>query len=84
MMYVDDVPFPSFPCSAFVPEIDDIIAERIENEGRDSLYGHYREGHFHEDGEDFIEESFRLLRIYLKKHPEHLGLLNNPEVLDKE
>ena len=84
MMYVDDVPFPSFPCSAFVPEIDDIMVERIENEGRDSLYGHYRDGYFHEDGEDFIEESFRLLRIYLKKHPEHLGLLNNPEVLDKE
>ncbi|MDO5827288.1 MAG: hypothetical protein Q4Q19_03400 [Methanobrevibacter sp.] len=81
IIYADDVPFPSFPCSAFVPEIEDIMAERIEKEGRDSLYGRYRDGFFSREGEDFIDESFRLLRLYLIRHPEHLDLLNNPQAL---
>ncbi len=81
MMSVDDVPLPLFPFNAFVPEMDTIMIDRINKEGRDSLYGRYRDGFFSREGENYIEESIRLLRLYLIRHPEHLDLLNNPQAL---
>lgn len=73
MMYVDDVPLPSFILENTVP---DVMIERIINEGRTSLYGKYRDGHFTQPGEDYIGESIRLFKLYLEKHPEFAGVVN--------
>ena len=76
MMYVDDVPLPLFILEHIVPDMKNIMIERIINEGRTSLYGRYRDGHFTKSGENYIDESARLFKLYLEKHPEFAGVVN--------
>ena len=55
--------------------MDEIMAYKVINEGRRSLYGKYNDNIFHHSGEGPFEEASRLLREFVEKHPEHSELL---------
>lgn len=74
-MDVDDAPLPIDFLGIIVPEMDEIMAYKVINEGRRSLYGKYNDNIFHHSGEGPFEEASRLLREFVEKHPEHSELL---------
>ena len=55
-----------------------VMQERMENEGLDCVYHRYRNGHFSKPDEDYFQESYRLFKLYLRKHPEFGGVVNYP------
>ena len=75
MMDVEDVPLPLGILDLIVPEIEDVMIEKVRNGDRASVYVKYNDGFFSQPGEDFIDESFRLLKLYVENHPEHSELL---------
>lgn len=76
MMDVDDVPLPLGILDLIVPEIEGIMIEKVKEGDRNSVYVKYNDGFFSKPNENFLEESFRLLRLYIEKHPEHSELLS--------
>ena len=75
MMDVNDVPLPLGILDLIVPDIERIMIEKVKNGDDSSVYVKYNDGFFSKPHEDFIDESFRLLRLYVEKHPEHSDLL---------
>lgn len=75
MMDVEDVPLPLGILDLIVPDMEKIMIEKVKNGNESSVYVQYNDGFFSNPNEDFIEESFRLLRLYVMKHPEHSELL---------
>ncbi|MDO5824669.1 hypothetical protein [Methanobrevibacter sp.] len=75
MMNVNDVPLPLGILELIVPDIENIMIEKIKNGGKNSVYVKYNEGFFSKPNENFLDESFRLLKLYIEKHPEHSKLI---------
>lgn len=75
MMDVDDVPLPLGILDLIVPEMQNYMIEKVKEGDRSSVYVKYNDGFFSQSGEDFLDESLRLLELYLEKHPEHSELI---------
>ena len=76
MMDVDDVPLPLGILDVIVPDMVNVMIEKVKHGDESSVYVKYNNGVFNKPDEDFITESFRLLHLYIKKHPEHSELIS--------
>lgn len=75
MMNVKDVPLPLGILDLIVPDMKNIMIEKVKNGDKNSVYVKYNDGFFSKPKENFLDESFRLLDLYIEKHPEHSELL---------
>lgn len=76
MMDVDDVPLPLGILDLIVPDMENIMIEKVKKGDDSSVYVRYNNGFFSKPNENFIDESFRLLKLYIEKHPEHSDLVS--------
>lgn len=75
MMEVNDVPLPLGILDLIVPDIENIIIEKVKKGDENFVHVKYNEGFFSKPNENYLDEFFRLLKLYIEKHPEHSELI---------
>ena len=75
MMDVDDVPLPMGILDLIVPDMMEVMMKKVQEGDRSSVYVRYNDGFFSQPNESFFDESVRLLKLFIEKHPEHSELL---------